>query len=241
MNKATKTSVWSCPEELKEWEEARTQRIQQQKRKAQDEAAADVSTASPSDAPKPPKKKKPKTVHSLAEMQESDPELAKRLAEELKAEQEHDPSVAEMQKYEAEQKAKREKESELTSDENKAMFKALLGEKDINPMAPWDMELPKFVADPRYAGAIKSFTSKYLFSKVFSQLLSCYGNVGLCSTSSARTKSGNREASGKTSLSWMYVYISKRFRTKLTHSLSACRCIPRFTTVRDYLDASKVG
>lgn len=27
---------------------------------------------------------------------------------------------------------------------------AMLSEKEIQPMAPWDMELPKFVNDPRY-------------------------------------------------------------------------------------------
>lgn len=28
----------------------------------------------------------------------------------------------------------------------------MLAEKDIQPMAPWDMELPKFITDPRYLG-----------------------------------------------------------------------------------------
>ena len=29
----------------------------------------------------------------------------------------------------------------------------MLGEKDIRPMAPWDMELPKLINDPRYSGS----------------------------------------------------------------------------------------
>ncbi|EGG06796.1 uncharacterized protein MELLADRAFT_35874, partial [Melampsora larici-populina 98AG31] len=38
----------------------------------------------------------------------------------------------------------------LSGDELKATFKAMLLEKSIDPIAPWDNELPKFVTDPRY-------------------------------------------------------------------------------------------
>ncbi|WAR59054.1 hypothetical protein PtB15_10B396 [Puccinia triticina] len=38
----------------------------------------------------------------------------------------------------------------LSLEELKATFKAMLLEKSIDPMAPWDNELPKFVTDPRY-------------------------------------------------------------------------------------------
>lgn len=38
----------------------------------------------------------------------------------------------------------------LSSEELKATFKAMLLEKSIDPIAPWDNELPKFVTDPRY-------------------------------------------------------------------------------------------
>lgn len=40
----------------------------------------------------------------------------------------------------------------LSSEESIALFRTMLGEKDINPMKPWDMELPKFIGDPRYKG-----------------------------------------------------------------------------------------
>lgn len=33
----------------------------------------------------------------------------------------------------------------------------MLVEMNINPMAPWDNELPKFVTDPRYTGASLPF------------------------------------------------------------------------------------
>lgn len=39
---------------------------------------------------------------------------------------------------------------DLSLDEAKALFKALLREKDINPLHPWDTCLPLFVSDPRY-------------------------------------------------------------------------------------------
>ncbi|KAF8165360.1 Hsp90 protein-domain-containing protein [Crassisporium funariophilum] len=39
---------------------------------------------------------------------------------------------------------------DLSIEEGKALFKTLLREKDINPLHPWDISLPKFVSDPRY-------------------------------------------------------------------------------------------
>ncbi|KAK4702407.1 transcription elongation regulator 1, partial [Phenoliferia sp. Uapishka_3] len=41
--------------------------------------------------------------------------------------------------------------NEVSREEAAAMFKAMLGEKDISPMAPWDMELPKLINDSRYS------------------------------------------------------------------------------------------
>ncbi|KAJ7368267.1 Hsp90 protein-domain-containing protein [Mycena albidolilacea] len=38
---------------------------------------------------------------------------------------------------------------DLSVEEAKALFKTLLREKDINPLHPWDVALPKFVSDPR--------------------------------------------------------------------------------------------
>ncbi|KAF5331523.1 hypothetical protein D9611_007685 [Ephemerocybe angulata] len=39
---------------------------------------------------------------------------------------------------------------DLSLEEGKALFKTLLREKDINPLHPWDLCLPKFISDPRY-------------------------------------------------------------------------------------------
>lgn len=167
MNKATKTSVWSVPDELKDWEAARAERVKADKeaeaesqrqaaakRKAADEQeqqeaeqALAAEQQQQAEEAKPPKKKKAKVVHSLQEMYQQDPEMAKQVAGALK-DQEDEPSIAEIREREARQR----EEEQMTTEEGKALYMALLGEKDINPMAPWDAELPKFINDPRYHG-----------------------------------------------------------------------------------------
>lgn len=47
----------------------------------------------------------------------------------------------------------------FSSEESIALFRTMLAEKDINPMKPWDMELPKFISDPRYK-AVKSLRER---------------------------------------------------------------------------------
>ncbi|WVQ67803.1 uncharacterized protein L199_006008 [Kwoniella botswanensis] len=39
---------------------------------------------------------------------------------------------------------------QVSPEEGRALFKALLIEKDINPFSPWDQSLPLFINDPRY-------------------------------------------------------------------------------------------
>ena len=41
----------------------------------------------------------------------------------------------------------------------------MLAEKDINPMRPWDMELPKFINDTRYKGVKNLRERKDLFDE----------------------------------------------------------------------------
>ncbi|SGZ28696.1 BQ5605_C027g10412 [Microbotryum silenes-dioicae] len=50
---------------------------------------------------------------------------------------------------------------EISDTETLGFFwvQAMLGEKEINPMAPWDMELPKFINDPRYT-AVKQLKDR---------------------------------------------------------------------------------
>lgn len=174
MNKATKTSVWSVPDELKDWEAARSERIKAEKeaeaesqrqaaakRKADDEQEQQEAEQAlqkqqqqqeEAEEAKPPKKKKAKVVHSLQEMYQQDPEMAKQVAGALKV-QEDEPSIAEIREREAKQR----EEEQMTTEEGKALYMALLAERDINPMAPWDAELPKFINDPRYHGSYLLF------------------------------------------------------------------------------------
>ncbi|GAA5834689.1 hypothetical protein JCM11251_003633 [Rhodosporidiobolus azoricus] len=46
-----------------------------------------------------------------------------------------------------------------------ALFKVLLGEKDINPMAPFETELPKFVGDPRYHAVTNNRDRRDMFEE----------------------------------------------------------------------------
>ncbi|CAD6581997.1 MAG: hypothetical protein CYPHOPRED_001762 [Cyphobasidiales sp. Tagirdzhanova-0007] len=56
-------------------------------------------------------------------------------------------------------------EPSLSSEEAIALFKMMLAEKDINPMRPWDMELPKFINDTRYKGVKNLRERKDLFDE----------------------------------------------------------------------------
>ncbi|BGP07531.1 hypothetical protein JCM10049v2_003369 [Rhodotorula toruloides] len=103
----------------------------------------------------PPKKKKAKTkvVTSLEELDDEDwqrqmaAEMAKEAEDQEKQEQEA-AAAAEAEKQEVEEQ--RAPKLEVDQVEAAALYKVLLSEKDINPMAPFETELPKFVNDPRY-------------------------------------------------------------------------------------------
>ncbi|GAA6013926.1 hypothetical protein JCM10207_000168 [Rhodosporidiobolus poonsookiae] len=122
--------------------------------------------ASPTGGDEPPKKKKQKkrVVTSLEELEEGDLGAA-----EPAAQQDEDDDEA-WQREMAEQMAREAAEEEAKSQpapaaqeepprgqvpdvdqvEAAALYRVLLSEKDINPMAPFETELPKFVSDPRY-------------------------------------------------------------------------------------------
>lgn len=163
MNKASKQSVWSLPDELKQWDADRRAQNSSGTASAKRKVSEDFDGANEQQTPaaeesaptesKKPRKKKPKVVHSLQDIQATDADLARSVADQLKAEADREKNVdaTEAAANEAIMKAK-EHVVELTSDESKILFQAMLGEKDINPMAPWEMELPKFIADPRYSG-----------------------------------------------------------------------------------------
>ncbi|KAM0752098.1 hypothetical protein T439DRAFT_379217 [Meredithblackwellia eburnea MCA 4105] len=118
------------------------------------------------------KKKKRKTVVREIEEMEADEawqrEIAGQMAEQAEREERERESLiaAQAQSQEVQQRRQKEEEenrkreeegrrlaaiNEVSREEASAMFKIMLSEKDIQPMAPWDMELPKFVNDPRYS------------------------------------------------------------------------------------------
>ncbi|GAA5968989.1 hypothetical protein JCM11641_000802 [Rhodosporidiobolus odoratus] len=128
----------------------------------------------PPQADEPPKKKKQKkrVVTSLEELEAGDLESKEPVnkvkkeefgAGEEESEEDWQRQIAEQMAMEAAEAeggkpaVEEVKPTEVKVDvpdmdqvEAGALYKILLGERDINPMAPFEQELPKFVADPRY-------------------------------------------------------------------------------------------
>ncbi|GAA5873908.1 hypothetical protein JCM1840_000224 [Sporobolomyces johnsonii] len=110
-----------------------------------------------------PKKKKPKTrvVTDIAELESEEDwqrQVAEQMAREAAEEEERERREMEEALKPVEKEPPKEMERErleVSQVEAAALYKILLGEKDINPMAPFENELPKFINDPRYH-AVKS-------------------------------------------------------------------------------------
>ncbi|GAA5965583.1 hypothetical protein JCM3765_004742 [Sporobolomyces pararoseus] len=105
----------------------------------------------------PPKKKKPKTkiVSSIEELESEEDwqrQMAEQMAKEVEQAQEKERKEFEeaMKPDSILQVEKEQDKLEVNQIEAAALYKVLLEEKDINPMAPFENELPKFVNDPRY-------------------------------------------------------------------------------------------
>ncbi|KEI41785.1 uncharacterized protein L969DRAFT_93002 [Mixia osmundae IAM 14324] len=150
-----KTSVWTAPEEIS----GQVARLEAEEKEARyngtpltaitepvtstSRSATATSTAPPAkrtpDETAPGVSKKSKRVHALADL---DIESQQKVASELAALDANEGASLGPPPASA--------TDELSSDENKALFRSMLAETDISPLAPWDMELPKFVNDPRY-------------------------------------------------------------------------------------------
>ncbi|CEQ43132.1 SPOSA6832_05033 [Sporobolomyces salmonicolor] len=110
-----------------------------------------------------PKKKKPKTrvVSDIAELESEEDwqrQMAAQMAREAAEEEERERREMEEALKPVEKEPPKEVEREkleVSQVEAAALYKILLDEKDINPMAPFENELPKFINDPRYH-AVKS-------------------------------------------------------------------------------------
>ncbi|KAG0148938.1 hypothetical protein CROQUDRAFT_654300 [Cronartium quercuum f. sp. fusiforme G11] len=97
----------------------------------------------------------PRKLQKLNEEQDQDEEWQRQIAEEMALEAEQEVKAAAPQTIKLASPAvvataMTTMLTGLNPDELKATFKAMLLEKSIDPMAPWDNELPKFVTDPRY-------------------------------------------------------------------------------------------
>ncbi|GAA6009250.1 uncharacterized protein JCM10292_000748 [Rhodotorula paludigena] len=126
--------------------------------------------------PKKKKAKKSKVVSSLDEL--TDEDWQRQIAAEMAADAEASTGEAvaeadakEKERAEAEAREKEEKDKvererlEVNQIEAAALYKVLLSEKDINPMAPFETELSKFVNDPRYHAVKNTRDRRDLFDE----------------------------------------------------------------------------
>ncbi|KAG8974052.1 hypothetical protein FRC05_007968 [Tulasnella sp. 425] len=96
------------------------------------------------------------------EAEDDDEAWQRQVAEEMAAEEESAKKEKQGDKTEEQEKSDEKDKKEPPEDSNKppqvnlspeearAMFKALLQEKDINPLTPYDSALPQLINDPRY-------------------------------------------------------------------------------------------
>ncbi|GAA6017121.1 hypothetical protein JCM11491_003267 [Sporobolomyces phaffii] len=112
------------------------------------------------DEPRKKKKPKPRVVSSIEELETTEDwqrQVAEQMAKEVADAEEREQKELEdaMKPDTAAGVDEHAEKLEVNQVEAAAMYKVLLKEKDINPMAPFENELPKFVNDPRYQ-AVKS-------------------------------------------------------------------------------------
>ncbi|GAA5882252.1 hypothetical protein JCM3774_004064 [Rhodotorula dairenensis] len=121
-----------------------------------DEPTESTSAAEQQQQQKKKKKQKPKVVSSLEDLADEDwqRQIAEEMAREAEAEAESAPEPAPAPAPEAQvgpaQPVQPQPQLVVDQIEAAALFRVLLSEREINPMAPFESELPKFVNDPRY-------------------------------------------------------------------------------------------
>ncbi|KAF7313287.1 hypothetical protein HMN09_00484100 [Mycena chlorophos] len=160
-HKVNKQSVWVVPAEIKDAvEELERQEAQappdiaMEIDRVKNEVAEAVKRKAEDTLPTTSKKAKTEAEKESdeEEEEEEEEEWQKEAAAQLAAEAEQEKRRVEEEKRKV-QEAKAEEQrlrADLSVEEARAMFKTLLREKDINPLHPWDIALPKFVNDPRY-------------------------------------------------------------------------------------------
>ncbi|KAJ7276359.1 Hsp90 protein-domain-containing protein [Mycena haematopus] len=179
-HKIKKESIWHVPDEIKEAVEALEKQEREEKEKeAEAVASADVrreidsiksevadAVKRKAEEPIPVDEivitKKAKIEDENDDESEPEEDWEKEAAAQLAAEAEEEKQRVEEEtkRFKDEEEAENQKllaakltmpnRVDLSVEEAKALFKTLLREKDINPLHPWDVALPKFVSDPRY-------------------------------------------------------------------------------------------
>ncbi|KDR83759.1 hypothetical protein GALMADRAFT_236117 [Galerina marginata CBS 339.88] len=169
-HKVKKESVWVVPDELKPALEALQAQESQRggsettpspvqtgnvKRKAEETVPLDEVVINK----KAKVEDKDEEEESEDDTEEGDEEWQHEAAEQLAVEAKEERKRAEERRKDEESAAQRAREAaniviphrvDLSIEEGKALFKTLLREKNINPLHPWDLSLPKFIQDPRY-------------------------------------------------------------------------------------------
>lgn len=136
----------SSPHSKEEQGQEHHQQHQHQQEEEEEEQKANSSSG------KKKKQKKPKVVSSLEDLADEDwqRQIADEMARETEAAEAEAPAASEPQAQPQQASAGGIERMEVDQVEAAALFTVLLSEKEINPMAPFETELPKFVADPRY-------------------------------------------------------------------------------------------
>ncbi|KAK0486950.1 hypothetical protein EDD18DRAFT_1192549 [Armillaria luteobubalina] len=143
-----KTSLWTVPEEiedtLEKFEHEEAKFIEESKLKAIRE---EEETAKRAEEERDREVERIKAdVQSMVKRKAQEDVPSKKLKLEELAEEDMEQEAKTLQ----EKQIKIPDRVDLSIEEGKALFKALLREKDINPLHPWDTSLPLFVSDPRY-------------------------------------------------------------------------------------------
>ncbi|KAJ7068255.1 Hsp90 protein-domain-containing protein [Mycena amicta] len=159
-HKVKKESLWTVPDEIRA-EVAALEELERQPDVAleidrvKNEVAEAVKRKAEDTFPTTTKKLKTDAGSDEESDEAEEEDWEKEAAAQLAAEAEQEKRRLEgeqkrLEEAEAEKQRLQAQRVDLSVEEAKALFKTLLREKDINPLHPWDIALPKFVNDPRY-------------------------------------------------------------------------------------------
>lgn len=145
-------------ERLREQERVRAEIAEERKRKAAEAAERKRKAQGEEGGPGPAKKAKEDDKEDQFAPEEDEEAWKKAVAAEF-AEKDAQAAADALKEEEDTRAAEEEAAKKVFSapapvkvapEEGRALFKALLYEKDISPFSPWELALPQFINDPRY-------------------------------------------------------------------------------------------